>query len=103
MASDDYLKKEGVQITEINQVIEDIFEIYKNFYEGQSEGDIQRKRGIDRPDCKYMKQEVETAWSKTRNDIPTFTKKRYDKLAKHLIRRVERKDFIGFTMAALIL
>jgi len=96
MASDDYLKKEGVQITEIKKVIEDIFKIYKNFYEGQSEGDIQRKRGIDRPDCKYMKQEVETAWSKTRNDIPTATKKRYNELAKHLIRRVERKDFIGF-------
>lgn len=92
MASDDYLKKEGVQITEINKVIEDIFEIYKNFYEGQTKDKLQRKRSeLERPDCKYMEQEVE----KAKNIDPT-TKKRYDELVRHLLRRVKRRDFIGF-------
>ncbi|MHC4323857.1 MAG: hypothetical protein ACYSUX_06260 [Planctomycetota bacterium] len=96
MASDDYLKKEGVQIADINKAIEDIFEIYKNFYEGHGEGDIQRKREIDRPDCKYMKEKVKSPWQTGSTGIPYATKKRYDDLAKHLIRRVKRRDFIGF-------
>ncbi len=92
--SDNFLKKDGVQIEDIQKEIKEIFELYDTFYEAPKDtSSIQTGNEIK---CKYMKEDLKDALRKIeRSGQPTHRKKRFTKLLKQTHRRVERRGFIG--------
>jgi len=106
--SDEYLKKDGVQIADIITEKDEIFKLYEKFYKNTSKSGSSIQTGKEIK-CIYMEKEIEWAADKiekyAKQDIKRLkdstgkknsTALRFRLLLKQIHKRVDRLGFIGF-------